>query len=57
MGNIKEVIELRIKTLEKQREEFIKKGDIPFSNSTWARLEEMKALKKSFTDKSGNWTL
>lgn len=53
--DIKISIDKRIEDLELKRKEYIEKGDMPFANQMWARLEELKSLKSKFTDKDGNW--
>lgn len=44
-----------MRTLEELRVQYLQAKDTPFANSTWARLEELRSLKKQYTDKDGNW--
>lgn len=52
---MKNVIDSRINELESTRKSYLKKGDLKFATQIWARLEELKFLKKRFIDKDGNW--
>lgn len=52
---ITEKIDKRIEELTKKRSEFLKRNLTDFANQTWARIEELKSLKNSYTDRDGNW--
>ncbi len=54
---MKEAIDKRINALERVKQEYLAKGYDYSYLQTWARLEELKALKKQFTDKNGNWII
>ncbi len=56
-GKVKNVIDSRINALELTRKTYLEKEDLKFAAQIWARLEELKALKKQFTDKNGNWII
>jgi hypothetical protein len=57
MKSITELIDKRIDKLNQLRKEEIVRNDRFFSQSTWARLDELQGIKRLLTDKDGNWLI